>query len=143
MLLRPLQLAGIPDHFDNFRGDLLDSVSGCAAREFISKRCRISHHLALSDVVPDGKQDLLAINGPCDQPIELVFGPPFPKEVARENNDAESAAREPPIDLAPEAVAEILVRAGASPSYLAVEQENLEDYFLRLTSQPVSSCLSK
>jgi ABC-2 type transport system ATP-binding protein len=39
---------------------------------------------------------------------------------------------------APEAVAEILVRAGASPSYLAVEQENLEDYFLRLTSQPAS-----
>jgi ABC-2 type transport system ATP-binding protein len=36
----------------------------------------------------------------------------------------------------PEAIAEILVQAGAPPSYLAVEQENLEDYFLRLTSSP-------
>jgi ABC-2 type transport system ATP-binding protein len=36
----------------------------------------------------------------------------------------------------PESIAEILVRAGASPTYLAVEQENLEDYFLRLTSRP-------
>jgi ABC-2 type transport system ATP-binding protein len=44
---------------------------------------------------------------------------------------------------APEAVAEILVRAGASPSYLAIEQENLEDYFLRLTSEPVSQGLSQ
>ena len=39
---------------------------------------------------------------------------------------------------APEEVAQILVRAGAPPTYLAVEQENLEEYFLRLTSQPVS-----
>lgn len=37
----------------------------------------------------------------------------------------------------PEAIAEILVLAGAPPSYLAVEQENLEEYFLRLTSRPV------
>lgn len=36
----------------------------------------------------------------------------------------------------PEVIAEILVQAGAPPSYLAVEQENLEDYFLRLTSRP-------
>lgn len=37
---------------------------------------------------------------------------------------------------APDEVAGILVKAGASPTRLAVEQENLEDYFLRLTNDP-------
>lgn len=32
----------------------------------------------------------------------------------------------------PEAVNQLLVQSGNSPSYLAVEEENLEDYFLRL-----------
>ena len=34
---------------------------------------------------------------------------------------------------APDHVATLLVNAGAPPTRLAVEQENLEDYFLRLT----------
>ncbi len=34
---------------------------------------------------------------------------------------------------APDEVATILVNAGAPPTRLAVEQENLEEYFLRLT----------
>jgi ABC-2 type transport system ATP-binding protein len=34
---------------------------------------------------------------------------------------------------APESIATILVNAGAPPTHLAIEQENLEDYFLRLT----------
>ena len=33
-------------------------------------------------------------------------------------------------------IAQILVNAGAPPTRLAVEQENLEDYFLRLTNDP-------
>ena len=36
---------------------------------------------------------------------------------------------------APDEVARVLVQAGASPMYLAVEQENLEDHFLRLTGE--------
>jgi ABC-2 type transport system ATP-binding protein len=36
---------------------------------------------------------------------------------------------------APDEVATILVNAGTPPTRLAVEQENLEDYFLRLTGQ--------
>ncbi len=36
---------------------------------------------------------------------------------------------------APDEVAQTLVHAGASPTYLAVEQENLEDHFLRLTAE--------
>jgi ABC-2 type transport system ATP-binding protein len=36
---------------------------------------------------------------------------------------------------APEEVAALLVNAGAPPSRLAVEQEDLEDYFLRLTGE--------
>jgi ABC-2 type transport system ATP-binding protein len=36
---------------------------------------------------------------------------------------------------APDAVAQVLVQAGAPPTRLAVEQENLEEYFLRLTSR--------
>ncbi len=36
---------------------------------------------------------------------------------------------------APDEVAQVLVRAGVPPTHLAVEQENLEDHFLRLTSQ--------
>ncbi|OGO23687.1 MAG: hypothetical protein A2Y54_01880 [Chloroflexi bacterium RBG_16_51_16] len=36
---------------------------------------------------------------------------------------------------APDEVAQALVHAGASPTYLAVEQENLEDHFLRLTAE--------
>ena len=39
---------------------------------------------------------------------------------------------------APEDIARILVNAGSPPTHLVVEQENLEDYFLRLTSQPVA-----
>ena len=35
---------------------------------------------------------------------------------------------------APDAIATILVNAGSPPYYLAVEQENLEDYFLKLTA---------
>ena len=35
---------------------------------------------------------------------------------------------------APEEVATLLVQAGAPPTHLAVEQENLEEYFLRLTN---------
>jgi len=35
---------------------------------------------------------------------------------------------------APDEVAQVLVYAGSPPTYLAVEQENLEDHFLRLTS---------
>lgn len=35
---------------------------------------------------------------------------------------------------APDEVAQILVRAGAPPIHLAVEQENLEDHFLKLTN---------
>jgi ABC-2 type transport system ATP-binding protein len=35
---------------------------------------------------------------------------------------------------APDEVAQVLVRAGTPPTYLAVEQENLEDHFLRLTT---------
>jgi ABC-2 type transport system ATP-binding protein len=33
----------------------------------------------------------------------------------------------------PDDIARILVNAGAAPTHLAVEQENLEEYFLRLT----------
>jgi ABC-2 type transport system ATP-binding protein len=33
----------------------------------------------------------------------------------------------------PEMIATLLVNAGAPPTYLAIEQENLEEYFLRLT----------
>jgi hypothetical protein len=40
----------------------------------------------------------------------------------------------PPLD-APEKVAALLVNAGVSLTRLAVEQENLEDYFLRLTGE--------
>jgi len=36
---------------------------------------------------------------------------------------------------APDEVAQVLVNAGAPPTHLAVAQENLEDHFLRLTSQ--------
>lgn len=39
---------------------------------------------------------------------------------------------------APDDIARILVNAGTPPTHLVVEQENLEDYFLRLTGQPVS-----
>lgn len=35
---------------------------------------------------------------------------------------------------APEEIATLLVKAGTPPTHLAVEQENLEEYFLRLTS---------
>ena len=35
----------------------------------------------------------------------------------------------------PDDIAHILVNAGAPPTHLAVEQENLEDYFLRLTNE--------
>jgi ABC-2 type transport system ATP-binding protein len=35
---------------------------------------------------------------------------------------------------APDQIARVLVEAGTAPTRLAVEQENLEDYFLRLTS---------
>lgn len=35
---------------------------------------------------------------------------------------------------APEMIATLLVHAGAPPTHLAVEQENLEEYFLRLTN---------
>ena len=38
---------------------------------------------------------------------------------------------------APDEVATILVNAGAPPTRLAVEQENLEEYFLRLTGEKV------
>lgn len=38
---------------------------------------------------------------------------------------------------APEEVATILVNAGTPPSRLAVEQENLEEYFLRLTGEKI------
>lgn len=38
---------------------------------------------------------------------------------------------------APDDVATLLVNAGAAPTRLAVEQENLEDYFLRLTGAKV------
>lgn len=37
---------------------------------------------------------------------------------------------------APEKIAEILVTAGVPPTHLAIEQENLEEYFLRLTKDP-------
>jgi len=33
----------------------------------------------------------------------------------------------------PDFIAALLVNAGVPPTYLAVEQENLEEYFLRLT----------
>ncbi len=35
----------------------------------------------------------------------------------------------------PETIAEILVNAGSPPTHLAIEQEDLEEYFLRLTKQ--------
>ncbi len=38
---------------------------------------------------------------------------------------------------APEAVATLLVKAGTPPSRLAVEQEDLENYFLRLTGERI------
>jgi ABC-2 type transport system ATP-binding protein len=38
---------------------------------------------------------------------------------------------------APDEVATLLVNAGTPPVRLAVEQENLEDYFLRLTGEKV------
>ncbi len=38
---------------------------------------------------------------------------------------------------APEEVARLLVHAGTPPSRLAVEQEDLEDYFLRLTGEKI------
>jgi ABC-2 type transport system ATP-binding protein len=38
----------------------------------------------------------------------------------------------------PDQIASILVKAGTPPTHLAIQQENLEDYFLRLTSQGVS-----
>jgi ABC-2 type transport system ATP-binding protein len=41
-----------------------------------------------------------------------------------------------PLD-APDEIAALLVNAGAPPTRLAVEQENLEDYFLRLTGEKV------
>jgi ABC-2 type transport system ATP-binding protein len=44
---------------------------------------------------------------------------------------------EPRAIAAPEQVASILVSAGVPPTRLAVEQEVLEEYFLRLTGEPV------
>lgn len=39
---------------------------------------------------------------------------------------------------APDEVAQVLVQAGAPPTHLAIEQENLEDHFLRLTNETLS-----
>jgi ABC-2 type transport system ATP-binding protein len=54
---------------------------------------------------------------------------------AVQTNDGTIALSEARAIDAPDAVATILVEAGAPPVRLAVEQENLEDYFLRLTGE--------
>ena len=43
----------------------------------------------------------------------------------------------------PDEVAKLLVTAGAPPTRLAVEQENLEQYFLRLTSETAATLLAE
>ncbi len=47
--------------------------------------------------------------------------------------DGRIAIKDPRAVKAPEMIATILVNAGTPPTHLAVEQENLEEYFLRLT----------
>ena len=47
--------------------------------------------------------------------------------------DGRIAIKDPRVVKAPEMIATILVNAGTPPTHLAIEQENLEEYFLRLT----------
>ncbi len=47
--------------------------------------------------------------------------------------DGRIAIKDPRAVKSPEMIATILVNAGTPPTHLAVEQENLEEYFLRLT----------
>ncbi len=54
--------------------------------------------------------------------------------VASDHDDSIRLADPRAVD-APDQVAQLLVQAGTPPTHLAVEQENLEDHFLRLTSQ--------
>ena len=56
---------------------------------------------------------------------------------ASEARDGALALKEPRALDAPDEVAALLARAGAPPTRLAVEQEDLEDYFLRLTREKV------
>jgi ABC-2 type transport system ATP-binding protein len=53
---------------------------------------------------------------------------------SRDHNESLRLEQPRAVD-APEQVAQILVRAGIPPTRLAVEQENLEEYFLRLTGE--------
>lgn len=47
--------------------------------------------------------------------------------------DGKLVTKDPRALASPESVATVLVNAGTPPTHLAVEQENLEEYFLRLT----------
>jgi len=51
----------------------------------------------------------------------------------RELEDGKLALKDVRALKSPETIATILVNAGTAPTHLAVEQENLEEYFLRLT----------
>lgn len=48
-------------------------------------------------------------------------------------NGKRITTKDPRAVKAPDMIAEVLVKAGTPPTHLAVEQENLEEYFLRLT----------
>jgi ABC-2 type transport system ATP-binding protein len=48
-------------------------------------------------------------------------------------DDGQFALKDPRAIDAPDMIATLLVNAGAAPTHLAIEQENLEEYFLRLT----------
>ncbi len=53
--------------------------------------------------------------------------------ISSDHNDAIQLNDSRAVD-APDEVAQVLVHAGTPPTHLAVEQENLEDHFLRLTA---------
>ncbi len=85
--------------------------------------------------MPEGKDHLAIVHGHRHEPVELVLRPSLREERLREDDDPEAAARDPGIDLPPQAVADLeleLVVPDLQTALTQCERERADDRLLVL-----------
>jgi ABC-2 type transport system ATP-binding protein len=108
---------------------ILGEVSRLAQRIGIIHRGRLLQELDAAELERDRRQRLIVVARELPAAYAVLVGAGFTASITADGTIAVTDRMA--IDR-PEEVATQLVQAGHPPTLLAVEQEDLEDYFLRL-----------
>ena len=108
---------------------ILGEVSRLAHRIGIIHRGRLLQELDINELERNRRRRLLLRARDLSMACSALAAAGYPAEVGADNA---IALMNPAAIAAPDAIASLLVSAGAAPTELLVDEEGLEDYFLRL-----------